>query len=82
MRIPFSLLFAIVLSLDAFAAPVPNVDVVNEFVRDYLRRGTQLANRHFQALEARKAKVAAKKAPVKAKAPGSSRPHTVKPPVI
>jgi hypothetical protein len=51
---------------------VPNVDVANEFVRDYLRCGTQFADRHFQALEARKAKVATKKAPVKAKAPGSS----------
>ncbi|KAJ7798555.1 hypothetical protein B0H14DRAFT_3492450 [Mycena olivaceomarginata] len=50
MRVSFSLLFAVILSLDAFAAPVPDA---NDF-----------------ALEVRKAaKVAAKKAPVKAKAP-------------
>ncbi|KAJ6530427.1 hypothetical protein DFH09DRAFT_1411363 [Mycena vulgaris] len=46
MRISFSLLFAIILSLDAFAAPVPTADVGNEL-----------------ALEVRKAKAAAKKAP-------------------
>ncbi|KAJ7630056.1 hypothetical protein DFH06DRAFT_1303917 [Mycena polygramma] len=52
MRIPFSLLLAVVLSLDAFAAPVANANVRDE-----------------SALEVRKAKVAAKKAPVKAKVP-------------
>ncbi|KAJ6530423.1 hypothetical protein DFH09DRAFT_1370782 [Mycena vulgaris] len=46
MRISFSLLFAIILSLDAFAAPVPTADVGNEL-----------------ALEVRKAKAVAKKAP-------------------
>jgi hypothetical protein len=32
MRVSFSLLFAVILSLDAFAAPVPDA---NDFVRDH-----------------------------------------------
>jgi hypothetical protein len=33
MRIPFSLVFALLLSLDTFAAPVPNAQAGDEFVR-------------------------------------------------
>lgn len=69
MRIPFSILFAVILSLDAFAAPVPNADAGGEFVRTHKLCSLQtLTNFHLQALEVRKAKVAAKrpvKAPVK-----------------
>ncbi|KAF7343308.1 hypothetical protein MVEN_01763100 [Mycena venus] len=53
MKIPFSLLFAIVFSLDAFAAPVPNANSRDDFALE-VRKAT---------------KVAAKKPPVKAKAP-------------
>ncbi|KAF7372488.1 hypothetical protein MVEN_00110500 [Mycena venus] len=53
MQIPFSLLFAIILSLDVFAAPLPNANVEDNFALE-ARKAT---------------KVAAKKPPVKAKAP-------------
>jgi hypothetical protein len=33
MKIPFSLLFALILSVDTFAAPVPNAQTGDEFVR-------------------------------------------------
>jgi hypothetical protein len=33
MRIPFSLVFALLLSFDTFAAPVPNAQAGDEFVR-------------------------------------------------
>ncbi|KAJ6554033.1 hypothetical protein DFH09DRAFT_581000 [Mycena vulgaris] len=58
MRIPFSVLFAILLSFETFAAPLPTVDAGNEFALEVRA----------------KLKVAPKKAPVRAKAPAKPKP--------
>jgi hypothetical protein len=64
MKIPFSLLFALILSVDTFAAPVPNAQAGDEFVRE-LGHTVHKNERYLQGLAVRKAKAAAKK-PVKA----------------
>ncbi|KAJ6521178.1 hypothetical protein DFH09DRAFT_1278163 [Mycena vulgaris] len=64
MRIPFSLLFALVLSLDTFAAPVPNADVGNEFALEVRKTKVAPKKAAVKAKAPPKPKLTAKKPPV------------------
>jgi len=70
MKIPFSLLFAVILSLDAFAAPVPNAQVGDEFALE-VRKAKVAAKKPVKAPV--KAKPVAKPKPV-AKKPVAKKP--------
>jgi hypothetical protein len=55
MKIPFSILFTIILSLDVFAAPVPTAQDGTELVRfQRITARCTKNDRHLQALEVRK----------------------------
>ncbi|KAJ7881436.1 hypothetical protein B0H13DRAFT_935783 [Mycena leptocephala] len=73
MQIPFSVLFALVLSLDTFAAPLPNANANDNFALE--ARAKVVAKKPA-------AKPAAVKAPVKAKPAVVKAPVAAKPAVV
>ncbi|KAJ6587636.1 hypothetical protein DFH09DRAFT_1359290 [Mycena vulgaris] len=76
MRLPLSLLLAIILSLDTFAAPVPTADVGDEFVLEV--RKAKVAPKKVPVKAPPRPKLPAKKPPV-AKAKPVPKKIPVKP---